>query len=665
MRVFVAGLGLALMTACGQQESTAPTPEPSAEALEAGLPSPGTATEITKRSNAALAGRLDLSQGSDGEDARRDRLSFIEDEAILNGNGDVVWVIPQFEFLGADAPETVNPSLWRQSQLAAHHGLFKVMDGIYQVRGYDLSVMSVIEGDTGWILVDPLTATETAAASLKLVNDTLGERPVTGVLYTHSHADHFGGARGVITDEQVAAGVPVLAPIGFSESAVSENLIAGNQMSRRATMMFGNTLPRSTTAHVGSGLGPGLPNGTVSLLLPTEEIEGRGTVRVIDGVTFEFIDAAGTEAPAEFMFYLPEKRALCTAEVATATFHNVLTPRGAKVRDALKWSRVIDYVLAEYGETSDVVFASHHWPTWGQENVAQFLAGQRDIYRYVHDQTLRNANAGATMVEAAEAVEEPGFQGADFATRGYYGTLNHNAKAVYQHYFGWWGGVPADYNRLPHEVTATRYVDAMGGADKVLEIGQDAFASGDYRWAAEVFNHLVFADPENQEGRDWLSATYEQLGFQAESGAWRSYYLTGAAELRRGVPDIGNPNLGNPDFLKAVPSLDLFDALAVRYNPEEMDKDPFVVVFTFPDRDETISLLVEASVLVPRAGATEDPAATVTINRTDLDRLILGEAAPLGLITGGKMKISGKRSAVSDMFDALDQPDFWFNTVTP
>lgn len=665
MRVFVAGLGLALVTACGQQESTAPTPEPSAEALEAGLPSPGTATEITKRSNAALAGRLDLSQGSDGEDARRDRLSFIEDEVILNANGDVVWVIPQFEFLGADAPETVNPSLWRQSQLAAHHGLFKVMDGIYQVRGYDLSVMSVIEGDTGWILVDPLTATETAAASLKLVNDTLGERPVTGVLYTHSHADHFGGARGVITDEQVAAGVPVLAPIGFSESAVSENLIAGNQMSRRATMMFGNTLPRSTTAHVGSGLGPGLPNGTVSLLLPTEEIEGRGTVRVIDGVTFEFIDAAGTEAPAEFMFYLPEKRALCTAEVATATFHNVLTPRGAKVRDALKWSRAIDYVLAEYGETSDVVFASHHWPTWGQENVAQFLAGQRDIYRYVHDQTLRNANAGATMVEAAEAVEEPGFQGADFATRGYYGTLNHNAKAVYQHYFGWWGGVPADYNRLPHEVTATRYVDAMGGADKVLEIGQDAFASGDYRWAAEVFNHLVFADPDNQEGRDWLSATYEQLGFQAESGAWRSYYLTGAAELRRGVPDIGNPNLGNPDFLKAVPSLDLFDALAVRYNPNEMDKDPFVVVFTFPDRDETISLLVEASVLVPRAGATEDPAATVTINRTDLDRLILGEAAPLGLITGGKMKISGKRSAVSDMFDALDQPDFWFNTVTP
>ncbi|MEO0449966.1 MAG: alkyl sulfatase dimerization domain-containing protein [Pseudomonadota bacterium] len=665
MRVWMAGLSAALVTSCGNPPAINDAPEPTAAAIEAGLPSPGTATEATKQANAALAARLDLSPGSDGEDARRDRLSFIEDEAIRSEDGAVVWAIPQFDFLDDAAPETVNPSLWRQSQLAAHHGLFKVMDGIYQVRGYDLAVMSIIEGETGWIIVDPLTATETAAASLKLVNDTLGARPVTGVLYTHSHADHFGGARGVISDEAVAAGVPVLAPIGFSESAVSENLIAGNQMSRRATLMFGNTLPRSTTAHVGSGLGPGLPNGTISLILPTEEIEGRGTIRVIDGVTFEFIDAAGTEAPAEFMFYLPEKRALCTAEVATATFHNVLTPRGAKVRDALKWSRAIDYVLDQYGAESDVVFASHHWPTWGQDNVVQFLKSQRDIYRYVHDQTLRNANAGATMIEAAEAVEEPAFQGEDFTTRGYYGTLNHNAKAVYQHYFGWWGGVPADYFRLPHEASATRYVEAMGGTAAVLELGQEAFSSGDYRWAAEVFNHVVFADPDNQEARDWLSATYEQLGFQSESGAWRSYYLTGAAELRRGLPNVGDPRLGNPDFLKAIPSLDLFDALAARFNPAKMDRDPYAVVFEFPDTEETISLLVERAVLVPREGGAEDAAATVTMDRLDFDRLILGDAGPLGLITSGKMKIRGNRGAVSAMFDALDQPPFWFNTVVP
>lgn len=665
MRYWIVGACITGLAACGQTPDVNETPEPSAAAIEAGLPTPGSATDATKAANAALAERLDLATGSDGEDARRDRLAFIDVPAILDDDGNVVWSIPQFDFLDGAAPETVNPSLWRQSQLAAHHGLFKVMDGIYQVRGYDLSVMSVIEGETGWILVDPLTATETAAAALALVNETLGERPVTGVLYTHSHADHFGGARGVISDEDVANGVPVFAPIGFSESAVSENLIAGNQMSRRATLMFGNTLPRSTTAHVGSGLGPGLPNGTISLILPTEEIEGRGTVRVIDGVTFEFIDAAGTEAPAEFMFYLPEKRALCTAEVATATFHNVLTPRGAKVRDALKWSRAIDYVLAEYGETSDVVFASHHWPTWGQDNVATFLKSQRDIYRYVHDQTLRNANAGATMVEAAEAVEEPAFQAEDFATRGYYGTLNHNAKAVYQHYFGWWGGVPAEYNRLPHEETAARYVDAMGGADAVLEIGQAAFNQGDYRWAAEVFNHVVFADPDNQEGRDWLSATYEQLGFQAESGAWRSYYLTGAAELRRGLPNIGDPRLGNLDFLKAVPSVDLFDALAARFNPAKLERDPYAVTFVFPDTSETVSLLIEKAVIVPREGEISDPAATVTIDRSDFDRLILGDANPLGLVMSGRMKIDGQRNAVSDMFDALDQPGFWFNTVTP
>lgn len=665
MRWIMLGVSCVVLAACGQMNPAATTPDSPASASAIDLPAPGTATDYTRQANAALATRLDLSPGSDGEDARRDRLAYIEDEAILAADGSVVWAIPQFEFLDGDAPDTVNPSLWRQSQLAAHHGLFQVMDGIYQVRGYDLAVMSIIEGDTGWIIVDPLTATETASAALKLVNDTLGERPVTGVLYTHSHADHFGGARGVISDEDVAAGVAVLAPIGFSESAVSENLIAGNQMSRRSTMMFGNTLPRSATAHVGSGLGPGLPNGTISLILPTEEIEGRGTVRVIDGVTFEFIDAAGTEAPAEFMFYLPEKRALCTAEVATATFHNVLTPRGAKVRDALKWSRAIDYVLAEYGGESDVVFASHHWPTWGQENVAEFLQGQRDIYRYVHDQTLRNANAGATMVEAAEAVEEPPFQAEDFATRGYYGTLNHNAKAVYQHYFGWWGGVPAEYNRLPHEVTAARYVEAMGGADAVLNIGRDAFASGDYRWAAEVFNHLIFAEPENKDARDWLSATYEQLGFQAESGAWRSYYLTGAAELRRGMPNVGNPQLGNAEFLKAVPSLDLFDALAARYNPAELKRDPFVVQFNFPDRNETITILVEESVMVPRAGAADNPTTAVTVDRIDLDRLILGEAQPLDLITSGKMQIGGDRLAITAMLGALDQPDFWFNTVEP
>jgi alkyl sulfatase BDS1-like metallo-beta-lactamase superfamily hydrolase len=629
-------------------------------------PEPGKATSFTQAANQKVANRLPIADTADREDATRNRLAYITDEAILSADGRVVWPVPQFDFLEGEAPDTVNPSLWRQSQLAAHHGLFEVTEGVYQVRGYDLSVMTVIAGDAGWIIVDPLTTTETAAASLELVNDTLGARPVTGVLYTHSHADHFGGARGVISEEDIAnRNVPVLAPIGFSQSAVSENLIAGNHMSRRSTLMFGNTIPRSTTAHVGSGLGPGLPNGTISLVLPTEEISGRGTRREIDGVTFEFIDAAGTEAPAEFMFYLPEKRALCTAEVATATFHNVLTPRGAKVRDALEWSRVIDYTLAKYGDKSDVVFASHHWPTWGNENVQTFLAGQRDIYRYVHDQTLRQANAGATMVEAAEAIEEPAFQSSAFDVRGYYGTMNHNSKAVYQNYFGWWGGVPAEYNRLPSEAAAPRYVEAMGGAAAAIDIGVKAFESGEYRWAAEVFNHVVFADPDNAQAKDWLAASYEQLGFQAESGAWRSYYLTGSAELRRGLPTLGNPTLGNKDFLKAVPSRDLFDAMAARYNPERMTRDPFIVNFAFTDTGEALSLHVNKAVMVPREAGDPNAVASVTVSRELFDQIILGETNMAKAIASGAFKIEGEAGSVAALFGSLDQPAFWFNVVTP
>lgn len=629
-------------------------------------PAPGAATEATQAANAAVAERLPLADPSDFIDARRGRIARIEDEAIMGADGSVVWRVGGHDFLAGEAPGTANPSLWRQSALAAEHGLFSVTEGIWQVRGYDLSVMTVIEGETGWIIVDPLTTTETAAAALRLVNATLGERPVTGMLYTHSHADHFGGARGIIDEAEIAARtVPVLAPTGFSDNAVAENLLAGTHMSRRATLMFGQIIPASPTAHIGSGLGPGVPRGTVSLILPTEEISGRGTRRTIDGVTFEFIDAAGTEAPAEFMFYLPEHRALHTAEVATATFHNVLTMRGAVVRDALAWSRAIDHVLIEYADRSDVVLASHHWPSWGADNVAAFLTGQRDIYRYVHDQTLRRANSGATMVEAAEAIAEPAFLGERFDPRGYYGSLNHNAKAVYQHYFGWWGGVMADYHRLPHEQSAARYVEAMGGADAALGRGIAAFDTGDYRWAAELFNHVVFADAANERARNWLAAAYEQLGFQAESGAWRSYYLTAASELRGGVPDTGGARLGNADFLRAVPTLALFDMLASRYAPERLQRDPFTLGFVFPDTSETIAVEIGRSVIVPRERAPDSPAATVTISRTDFEALLLRTARPLALLQSGALTIGGDSSALAAFLGLLEQPEFWFATQTP
>ncbi|MEM7007034.1 MAG: alkyl sulfatase dimerization domain-containing protein [Pseudomonadota bacterium] len=638
------------------------------ESSEIDPPTPGEATEATRLANAAMADRLPLDEASDFEDASRGFLAAIEGDAIRDADGNVVWAIPQYEFIEGDAPDTVNPSLWRQSQLLAKHGLFEVSEGIYQVRGYDLAVMTVIEGDTGWIIIDPLTTSESAAASLALVNETLGERPVSAVLYTHSHADHFGGARGVIDEGAIAErGVPVIAPTGFVEHAVSENLLAGNHMSRRSTLMFGGTLPVSTDGHVGAGLGQGLAQGTIGLVLPTEEIAGRGQRRTIDGVVFEFVDAAGTEAPAEFMFYLPEKRALCTAEVATGTLHNVLTPRGAQARDARAWSRAIDHVLAEYGDRSDVVFASHHWPTWGTENVQRFLAGQRDIYRYVHDQTLRQANSGATQFEAAEAIEEPSFQAdaSGFNTRGYYGTLNHNSKAVYQYYYGWWSGVPADYYKRPRVETAALYVEAMGGSNAVLRLGRAAFEEGDYRWAAEILNHLVFSDPENEAGRNWLAAAYEQLGFQSESGVWRGYFLTGAAELRRGIPEGPGPRLGTRDFLRAVDTLDLFDSIATRYVPGGINRDPFTIEFRFTDREESISLLAGESVLVPRGVRAENPAATVTMTRSDFDGLLLQEVGPVALISDGRMVIDGDRSALLSFFGALETPPFWFNVIEP
>ena len=629
-------------------------------------PDAGTATEFTKAANTALAERLPLNDTQDFDDASRGFLAAIEADAITTPDGTPVWQIRQFDFLEADAPDTVNPSLWRQGQLVSKHGLFEVTDGIYQVRGYDLSVMSIIEGETGWIIVDPLTNVETAAAALKLVNETLGERPVTGMLYTHSHADHFGGARGIIEEAEIAErNVPVIGPHGFSVEAVSENVLAGNHMARRATLMFGQTLQRSPTGHVSSGLGPGLPRGTVSLVLPTEEIPQEGGTRTIDGIVFEFMDAGGTEAPAEFMFYLPQKRALCTAEVATATFHNVLTPRGSKSRDALRWSEVIDEALQEYGDRSDVVFASHHWPRWGTENIKKYLRGQRDVYRYVHDATLKKANAGAGMVEAAESMQEPEFLSDAFHARGYYGTLTHNSKAVYQHYYGWWSGVPAAYYGHPPEAVATRYVDALGGADAALAKGIEAYEAGDYRWAAELINHVVFADGENQTARDWLAACYEQIAYQAESGAWRSYFLAGAQELRSGVPDVGGVNPGSPDVVAAVPTRLMLNAMATRYSPEMMTLDPFSIIFDFTDTEETFSLHIDKSMALVSPGLTPDPAATVTLSREAFNKLVTQQATFQQLAKAGAISVDGQAMMAGAFLLALETPEFWFPVAGP
>ncbi|MEZ6002269.1 alkyl/aryl-sulfatase [Hyphomonas sp.] len=663
---WLVSLGISLVVSCGpagtpdQTVEGEPTPPP-VQNWEEEAPPSGRATPATVAYNGAVSDHLPLDDEGDFQDSQRGLLAQL-DHDVLSEDGEIVWRVNAYDFLNGAVPETVNPSLWRQSRLNAQHGLFQVTDGIYQVRGYDVSVMSIIRGETGWIIVDPLFTTETAAAALALVNDTLGERPVSAVIYTHSHVDHFGGVRGVIGDGD---GIPIYAPEGFSEAAISENLLAGNYTARRTAIMFGNNLERSPTGQVGTGIGQAIPRGTVSLILPTEEIAAPGASRVIDGVTFEFMDAQVTEAPAEFVFFLPEFSALCSAEVTTATFHNVLSLRGSKARDTLHWSKVIDDMLVRYANRADVVFASHNWPTWGRDEVREYLRGERDIYRYTHDQAMRQISSGVTLQELPEIVPEPATAGDAFHERGYYGTLNHNLKAVYQFYFGWWDGVPANLNLLPPVDRAKRMVDAMGGVEASRNIGIEAFRKGDYRWAADVLNQVIFADPDDTIARQWLASSYEQMGFQAESGSWRNYYLSAAHELRQ-PEDKARLDDDNSELVSAVPSLALFDALAARYRPDSIEGAPYVLVFKFTDTAETITIEVGESSIFPRLGEFSDlPAATFETTREDFNRIMLGNVSPRRLMLTGKLKIAGNRGAVQKFFKALVSPESGFEIFVP
>jgi alkyl sulfatase BDS1-like metallo-beta-lactamase superfamily hydrolase len=629
-------------------------------------PPEGVATEATRKANAEFAARLPLADQTDFANASRGLLATIGEDKISNENGSVAWDSRRHDFIAGNAPATVNPSLWRQGKLNSIHGLFVVVPGIYQIRGYDMAQMTLIAGKTGWIVVDPLTTPAPAKAGLALANKTLGQRPVVAVIFTHSHSDHFGGVAGVTSLDDVRAGrVQVIAPHGFLAEAIGENVIAGNVMSRRAQFQFGLALPAGATGHIGGGLGQFVSSGAVGIMPPTKSISKDGELLTVDGIAFDFMDAGETEAPSELVFYMPEFKALQSAEVATRNFHNLLTPRGALVRDALKWSKVIDAMLSKYGDKSEVMLASHHWPTWGKDNVKTALRNQRGIYRYVHDQTLRLANQGATMHEIAENIGEPDFAKSDFGVRDYYGTMNHNSKAVYQRYFGWWDAVPANYHQLPPVEASRKYVAAMGGTAKALAVGKNAFGDGDYRWAATVFNHVVFAAPENELAKKWLAATYEQLGFQTEAGTWRNIYLTGAKELRE--PKIAAATISNVNaaVLNSIPALALFDAIATRFNPAKMQGTGGVIEFTFPDRNETVSVDIEISLIFPRGGPVETAAARVTTSRGDFTKVLLREATPQTLIQSGAMTVTGDSALMAAMFGALDEVDPQFTVVTP
>ena len=629
-----------------------------------------TATDQTAAANATFATGLPMGDPADLRRVREGRIAGVDRLVVEHDvHGHAILDTADWDFLDDEAaPPTVNPSLWRQARLNREHGLYELRPGLYQVRGYDISNISLVEGETGWIVIDPLTSTETAQAAMDLVREHLGDRPVTAVIYTHSHLDHFAGLAGVIDlDELAERQVPIVAPKGFLEEAVSENVIAGPAMSRRAGYMYGHHLPRGPRGQVDCGLGRSIPIGSVSLVGPTHEIAATGEELTLDGVRIVFQFTPDAEAPAEMMFHFPELRALCAAENCTSVMHNVYTLRGAQVRDALAWSKYINEALRLFGDSSDVVFASHNWPRFGAEDVREYLRTQRDTYRYLHDQTMRLANRGLVMTEIAEELDLPPSLAGEFGNRGYYGTVNHNAKAVYQRYLGWFDGNPANLHPLPPEPAAVRYVEYMGGAAAVLERAREDFDAGDYRWVAQVVNHVVFAEPGNREARELQADALEQLGFQAESGPWRNFYLTGAHELRRtsAPPRMGPGGRQAAALLRAMTVEMIFDLLGVRLDGPRADGESIAIGWRFPDIGEEWTLRLEHSALSSWPALDDDVDATITMSRTTLTS-VLSDPASMGAAVGdGSITIDGDAGTLGRLFALLEQPDPGFNIVEP
>ncbi|MFQ6328145.1 alkyl/aryl-sulfatase [Nocardia sp. CWNU-33] len=631
-----------------------------------------TATEpsdfvIAGQQRAAAA--LPFADSADLADVDRGFIAALEPGVVTASDGTVVWDNDSYGFLREPCPASVHPSLWRQSGLAGRQGLYEVTEGIYQIRGLDLSNMTLVEGDTGVIVIDPLISAETAAAGLALYRAHRGDRPVTGLIYTHSHADHFGGSLGVTTTEDVAAGrCPVMAPTGFLEHAVAENVYAGTAMARRAAYMYGAALPRGPLGQVGAGLGQTTSLGTVTLIPPTVDIIATGQEEILDGVRIVFQMTPGTEAPAEMNFHFPDHRALCMAENATHTMHNLLTLRGALVRDPHVWAKYLTEAINLFARDSDVVFASHHWPTWGTDRLVEFLALQRDLYGYLHDQTLRLLNQGYVGDEIAEMIALPPATENAWHTHGYYGSVSHNVKAIYQRYMGWFDGNPAHlWEHSPVE-SAQRHVEFMGGADEVLRKAQVSYDAGDYRWVAQVVNYVIFADPTNTAAKALQANTFEQLGYGSENATWRNFYLSGAYELRNGT--FGTPSKpDSPSVLAALTVEQIFDVWALRVDgPKAWDRRA-VVDWHISDENRIHRLELRNGLLthydLPIGVTMPDPSAAFTLSRATLIRVLVAGGDFGAAAAAGDISLSGDPTKLTEIVGVFDNPDPNFAIVTP
>ena len=627
------------------------------------------ATPATQQANNALYNKLPFADKTDFDNAHKGFIAALPQTMIKGEQGNVIWNPAKYDFVkeGEKAPDTVNPSLWRQSQLINIGGLFKVTDGVYQIRNLDLSNMTIIEGEKGITVIDPLLSAEPAKEAMDLYYANRGKKPVVAVLFTHSHVDHYGGIRGVVDEADVKAGkVKIYAPAGFMEEAVSENIMAGTAMSRRASYMYGNLLKPSATGQVGAGLGTTTSAGTVTLIAPTNIIEKDGQKEVIDGLTYDFMLAPGSEAPSEMLWFIEEKKLIESAEDVTHTLHNTYSLRGAKIREPLPWSKYINEAIVRWGDKAEIIMAQHHWPTWGNENVVNLLKSQRDLYRYINDQTLRMANEGLTRDEIAAKFKLPESLANTWANRGYYGSVSHDVKATYVLYLGWFDGNPATLDELPPEEAAKKFVDYMGGADAIMKKAKEDYDQGNYRWVAQVVSKIVFADPKNQDARNLEADALEQLGYQAESGPWRNFYLTGAQELRNGVVKGPTPNTASPDTVRAMTPEMFFDYLAVHINGEKAADAKSVFNIDLGSDGGKYKLELENGVLNHTANAeAKDADATVTLNRDTLNKIILKEVTLKQAQDNGDIKVTGDAAKLDAMLGYMDKFEFWFNIVTP